>query len=420
MVDFEAIQRRISDRLSRQIAADQLFDRAAKPTFYQGDGKVQSLGDRPIARPIISNGAAKIGQPVCPKGKFWDIKPRLAPEPIITAPAIASKWAILYTVENGDDREFWLKTATFNKLIYTIESVGTYGPNSSETGNAYYAIITILRKGIDPVDGPFFSIDTERSPLSGSGAEFEDGPFTVASCPSPADDPSRSNGFYIKNALGGTLSGSNECTDPPGDNILIGMQMYNDADGLVGDFPNPQEETLGVNVPYEAHLSGSSKGWHIAIKSETTFAPNVTDPDEFAIVAIAQGKDSFLFTEYENPTAIADSAENWKNPLTQSYLAEADYVYDGADACVSDYIETNDINIVGETAFYQIDLTQDIDGTALQDLLEANSAAVSVTLATATLESNGSCTVTPGADETISIKGPGRGTVLAIAYYKKS
>lgn len=387
-----------------------------------GYGRIMNSAGTEVTAPVTGNAMTAIGTPVLyvPGEPVGTIRLKeIVASPILQAPKVKPGIAILYSLKNGDKREFWVKTAKndvkvteFDDASNPLEPVATVGGTTlwgepgadlSQSDSKIiwrWSAFTITSDSdcgggaATPADDPAVGV-----PLGGNEL-FYPGGFsreniqdlatatvsTQFSSAAPYTQCGQQGAGYnirdelvvagITQAIGANNGSENQTAEviTPGEVVGIQPDWFrtpsSGPDKLYpGDENGPDNPPAGSSSPvYEAWISSKANRTYVIVKERQGDSSNPSG--KFDSVHLATLSKAGVLAEpatiFDYQDSITVRPQNWR-----VNLEDYDLITDQpstANACYDDYIDFDDVNF-SRSKFYQIDLDQPINAGTLEDVL---------------------------------------------------
>ncbi len=359
-----------------------------------------------------------------------------------------SSVAVLYSVVNGSNREFWVKTASTDLKIFeftnskTLRPIFSWGENIGDSVSISGSASTPANLTGVPTGGFFDSNATVVCPsgtaatlgITASASLVSDGTnrlgntrSTLSSLPQAAVNSSTPTDTETGDTF---ISGSS----PGGLNLgkarlfNVGIQMTaspftGGAISWSGTVSHTIQQIFSYTrtTPYEAWMSATNEKIYVTIK-HLNDSLQQDDPltandsfDRLQIIELSRSGSIVATTAYQIGDSVPSNPLNWRDVLS-NFRQVADQPA-SLDECIDDYKGSSSTNLLnGEKT--DIPLTQVISGQTLRVLLQTTSGSIAASLSTRTATSSGgACVLGAETLTTTQVPSPGRGRIEGIAAY---
>ena len=353
--------------------------------------------------------------------------------------------AVLFTVVNGSNIEFWVGGDRNPVLVHTIPDthirnllmngevarVGlqfNFSGSHSHTTTSFSDISSaneigsISLSGIGNITYSWSAgVSFSESDPSTPGAGF----IQQIGSPVPPNDIRASATNGGSDSQSGTdvfTSFNNNCRK---DTIFVAVT--NGTGSPIGEVGTASGGTFSLTVTdvnvgsqtnvFEGFISKAGDNIYGHIRSEIGIkdCDNPLNPDIGFRLRTFSITGGLSFTDYEYNDPVAQNLADWRTSLYGFVVASG--AATSGDACIDEYRGNDEANIVGGSSVVTIDLDQSVSGGTLRDALKTDGQVVTATANTASITSNGSCTTGTATPKNVRIQSLGSNTdqILCIA-----
>ena len=373
-----------------------------------------------------------------------DSKPRIKRQPQITRRQPTGNAAVLFTVINGSNIEFWVGGDRNPVLVYTVPDThirnllmngevvrvglqfnfsGSHSHTTTSFSDTSSAseIGSINLSGIGNITYSWSaSVSFSESDPSTPGAGF----INQIGSPVPPDDIralATHGGSDSQNGVDVFTSFNNNCRK---DRIFVAVQ--NGTGSPIGEVGTASGGTFSLTVTnvnvgtqtnvFEGFISkvGDTVYGHIRSEIGIKDCDNPLNPDIGFRLRTFSITGGLSFTDYEYNESVTQNPSDWRTSLYGFVVASG--AATSGDACIDEYRGNDEANILGNSVV-TIDLDQSVSGGTLRNALKTDGQVVTATANTASITSNGSCTTGAATAKNVRIQSLGSNVsqILCIA-----
>jgi len=331
--------------------------------------------------------------------------------------------AVLYSVENGNNREFWVVTPSYTVKVLEIPIEVTESPSIS-IGNAVGDSATVSGSATNGDGGSFgsisgtlppgtsvsFDISTTAVYTSGTGFVTARSSLTTSG-QSSAGKNSAGTIFSSGSGSGSTLlfaagSGSGVVVSQPALNVLASGSVSGDA-SVTHTITSISSRITPID--YDAWISATATEVFVTVRHELD-----TDWQHLDLVTIDSQGIVSSSTSYQIGDTVATRSANWRNNFEDFTPISGQPA--NSDPCYDLYENSADVNAQSNTLFYSVNRSQLVSGITLEAYLEGTAGSINVESdKITTINSGGSCSTDSTDSISIKLESRGSDTVEGIA-----